>query len=137
MRSAGVTRTVILGGISAVPAATATSLSTQVGATTLRLGGSDRYVTAHAVAVFGVREGGLSWRRVAIATGTNFPDALAGGVLQGRHGSVLLLTPSNTLHFSTRNALDANRWSIHEVRFLGGVAAISRTVRTQVSWAVR
>jgi len=137
MRDAGVSRTVILGGTSAVPAATATSLSTQVAATTMRLGGADRYITAHAVAVFGVREGGLSWRSVAIATGTNFPDALAGGVLQGRHGSVLLLTPSNALHFSTRNALEANRWSIHEARFLGGEAAISRTVRSGVSSTLR
>ncbi len=137
MDAASVTRTLVLGGTSAVPQAVVTGLSTEVGATTQRLSGSDRYATAHRVATFGVDEGGLCWNRVALATGDSFPDALAGGVLQGGCGSVVLLTPSRSLHSSVQGALAANRDTITEIRFLGGENALSRYVRETVALTLK
>ena len=137
MNNAGVSHALVLGGTTVVPQTVVTALSTQLEATTDRLSGSDRYATARAVATFGVAEGGLSWDRVAIATGDSFPDALAGGVLQGGSGSVVLLTRSNSLHDAPRNAIANNRDTISEVRFLGGEGALSLYVRESVALALR
>jgi hypothetical protein len=89
------------------------------------------------VASFGVAEGGLSWSRLAIATGEGFPDALAGGVLQGEAGSVVLLTQSNTLSDAAEDALGMNSDEIVEVRFLGGPGAVSLFVRDCVALALQ
>lgn len=87
--------------------------------------------TAYLIALESVRHG-LSWDNVAIATGQNFPDALAGGVLQGTTGSVVLLTPPNNLDYWTHKALVDNNRYIETVRFLGGDAVISTSVRAQI-----
>ena len=52
--------------------------------------------------------------------------------MQGKDGSVLLLTPTNSLNANVAAKLSANKASIHEVRFLGGPPAISQAVRNQV-----
>lgn len=130
----GVTRAVVLGGTGAVPEGVQSSLTDELGpAAVTRLSGADRYETAAAVAAFGVDQAGLGWNHLAIATGTDFPDALVGGVLQGRSGSVMLLTPSTTLAPATRGALDANAPAIAEVRFLGGYGAIGQAVRLEIA----
>ena len=127
MKTAGVSDAILLGGANVV----ADSIATELGATfETRLSGPNRYDTALAVATYGVANAGLSWNRLAIATGENFPDALAGGVLQGLDGSVLLLTPTNSLHANVAAKLTANKASITEVRFLGSTAAVSAAVRT-------
>ncbi len=97
-----------------------------------RLSGANRYDTAVVVATYGVANAGLGFDKVALATGENFPDALAGGVMQAKDGSVLLLTPTNTLNANVAAKLAANKASIHEVRFLGSTAAVSAAVRTAV-----
>ncbi|MDO8879737.1 MAG: cell wall-binding repeat-containing protein, partial [Coriobacteriia bacterium] len=102
-----------------------------------RLQGADRYATALAVANYGVSSAGLSWNKVAIATGENFPDALAGGVLQGRAGSVMVLTPSASLYEGVRLALTANKAAIWEIRFLGGLSAVAQGVRDAAIAAVK
>jgi len=95
------------------------------------LAGANRYETALAVANLAMTHA-YRWDGLAIATGQNFPDALAGGVLQGRSISVLLLTPSTSLNVSVKAALTANKATIFEVRFLGGPTAISPGVRAAV-----
>ena len=130
MRAAGVTDAILLGGTNVV----ADSIELALGATfETRLAGATRYDTAVQVAAYGVANAGLAWNRVAIATGQNFPDALAGGVLQGEDGSVLLLTPTATLGTGVRAALTANSASIFDVRFLGSTGAVSQAVRNTVT----
>jgi spore germination protein YaaH len=117
-------RIVILGGTSAVSTAVANRL---VGYATTgnvaRLAGSDRYATAARVsnATFPARV------PVAyIATGTSFPDALAGGVAAGRqHGPVLLVSPSS-LPGATRTELA--RLKPARIVVLGGTSAVSNGV---------
>ncbi|TLM75316.1 MAG: hypothetical protein FDZ70_06950 [Actinobacteria bacterium] len=134
MQASGVSTVLVLGGTGAVPSSTEASLVAVFGdANVNRLAGSNRYETAAIIAQYGVdRCFGLGWNNVAFATGTNFPDALAGGVLQGMSGSVLLLTGANSLDPSVATVLDANRDTIAEVRFLGGTGAVSNTVRTLI-----
>jgi putative cell wall-binding protein/5-hydroxyisourate hydrolase-like protein (transthyretin family) len=130
---ADVDEVLILGGTAVVPQAIEDSLELTYGdADVTRLAGADRYATAVVVATHGVANG-LGWNRLAITTGEKFPDALAGGVLQGRDGSVMLLTPSTSLPASVRTVLQNNRSLIAEVRYLGGTTAVTQSVRDAVA----
>jgi putative cell wall-binding protein len=98
-----------------------------------RVGGADRYETAKLVAEHAVDNYYMHWDGIALATGMNYPDALAGGVLQGLDGGVMLLTPGEVLSGYTRTAFEENVTLIHEVRYLGGTGAISQAVRDEVA----
>jgi hypothetical protein len=89
-------------------------------------------LTAVAIASYGVTSAGHVWDRVGIATGEDYPDALAGGVLQGKVGSVMLLTTPTNLHTDTVTALSTNAGAIDTVTFFGGTGAVSTSVRTAV-----
>ena len=133
MKSAGVTTAIVLGDARAVSEKSKNAIAAGVPCTTLRKAGANRYDTAVAVATYGVSSAGLAWDKLALATGTNFPDALAGGVLQGKSASVLLLTPGTSLNATVAATLSANKATIHEVRFLGDTNAVSAAVRAQVA----
>lgn len=92
----------------AVSAATATSSE--------RIFGADRYATAAEIAKR-VRPTGT----VYLATGTNFPDALAGGAATG--GSPIVLTGGSSLPPATRDVLQT--LAPDTIVALGGEAAIS------------
>ncbi len=57
--------------------------------------------------------------------------------MQGKDGSVLLLTPGTSLNATVASTLSANKATIHEVRFLGDTKAISQSVRTAVANALK
>jgi putative cell wall-binding protein len=134
MLADGVTKPLILGETGAVSPAVESALDSAFGAANvIRLGGATRYETAVKVAQYGVDNVfGMGWNNVAIATGQNYPDALAGGVLQGKTGSVLLLTPTSALDATVAAKLTAKKSVIVGVRYLGGPNAVSEGVRTQV-----
>ncbi|MDZ4179452.1 MAG: cell wall-binding repeat-containing protein [Coriobacteriia bacterium] len=129
MENLGVTHGYIAGETGAVSEAVGIELNTAFIEFT-RYGGKSRYETAAAIAEAGFEGMGMLWSRPAIATGQNFPDALAGGVMQGSDYSVMLLTPKDSLHEATAAALSANADSIYELRFLGGNTVISTATRT-------
>lgn len=134
---ADVSSVLILGGTTVVSPATETYLTDTYGAEAVnRLAGGDRYKTAIAIATFAVEEAGHMWDRVGITTGANFPDALAGGVLQGRTGSVMLLTKSYELNVDVEATLSANKFDIETVTFFGGMNAVQQTVRDAVADAL-
>ena len=85
----GFTSALVVGSEKAVPASTASWLKSQ-GLSVKRLGGANRYATSAKIADYALSRG-MSLDRMAFATGANFPDALAGGALCGKRGSVLLL----------------------------------------------
>jgi putative cell wall-binding protein len=67
---------------------------------------------------------------VFIATGANYPDALAGGAAAGRLGGTLLLTTKDQLPAETVEAFD---WlDPSRIVLLGGASAISESVRGQI-----
>jgi hypothetical protein len=131
----------VLGSPSAVSTNVENALKTELGSGNVtRLAGDNRYSTARAIAAetVDVLEAGPGYDGTCfIATGTNFPDALAGGVLQGKDGSVMLLTPGTMLDAGVRTVLVTNKASIDEVRFLGGTSAVGTAVRTAVSQALQ
>lgn len=132
------TDVVVLGGAGAVSKSIEAALVVRYGAAGVtRLAGTDRYSTAAAVASYAVKHAGMRWNGVALATGQNFPDALAGGVLQGKDSSVLLLTPGDHLNTAARACLTGNRTGIKSVKYLGGQGALRNSVRSEVVNALR
>jgi len=128
----------ILGGTGVVSPATENYLEMTYGAPNVdRLFGANRYATAVAIASFGVTDAGLAWNGVGVATGENYPDALAGGVLQGNAGSVMLLTTSASLSSDTAAALTAHKSVIDTVTFFGGTGAVMPATRTAVVNALK
>ncbi len=129
-----VDRVFVLGGEAVVKPETESYLVGRFGDDKVkRLAGVDRYETAVVVANHAVTKEGHVWDRVGITTGENFPDALAGGVVQGKAGSVMLLTNTATLNTRTAQALSANKGSIDTVTFFGGTGAVSADVRAAVA----
>jgi putative cell wall-binding protein len=112
----------VLGGTSAVPASIAAQL-TMLGYTVVRYFGADRYATAVAVA------GALgNPSTVLLATGTNFPDALAAGPAAAHVHGAILLTSGSTLPAETSTYLAG----AHTVYAIGGPAATAVPSATAV-----
>lgn len=132
MQDAGVIDCVLLGGDAAMPEGTNVVILA-AGFDAIRIDGVDRYETAAKVAGYGVSDAGLAWNDVAIATGQTFPDALSGGAAQGRLGSVMLLATKTAVPAYTSDAITDHKLSIANVRFLGGLNALSQDVRDEIT----
>jgi putative cell wall-binding protein len=114
---------IILGGAGVIGNAVASSLANLTGATVTRLSGADRYATAAAVSRETFEPAAPS---VYIATGANFPDALAGGPVAGRAGVPLLLISSGGIPGPT--AAELLRLKPELIILLGGEGIISDDV---------
>ncbi|MGM0843737.1 MAG: cell wall-binding repeat-containing protein [Bacillota bacterium] len=91
-----------------------------------RISGANRYETALEVAYNGWMEAD----EIILATGTDYPDALAGGPLAYHKDAPILLTGKNTLHPTVEEAIDM--LGVTKVTILGGPSAISQTVETKL-----
>ncbi len=122
------TRLVIVGGPSAVSERAAQQLRRYaVSGQVERVAGLDRYATSAALAA--KYSAGLP--KVFLASGEDFPDALAGSALAGHLQVPLLLTRTNRLDASTIARL--RRLSAREVVLLGSEAAVSTSVARQAA----
>ena len=111
---------VILGGTGVVSTAVESQLRSYA-PDVHRWGGLTRYHTAQIIAQ-GAYPGGAG--TVLIATGLNFPDALAGAAAAGHLGApILLVGPGTTLPAPTVAALNALHPS--EIVILGGTGVVS------------
>lgn len=142
MRGPQVRSAVILGGDGAVSDSVANEVVMELEtANVTRLKGNNRYETAATVATFAVTDaranGGHGWNRVGLSTGKDFPDALSGGVLQGKSGGVMLLTPPGSLHDAPAERLRTHASTIDTVVFFGGTGALSQAVRDSARNIVR
>ena len=96
-----------------------------------RLGGTDRYDTSARVAEW-VTGNGLDWTNPLLATGTNFPDALAGSALGGLWGSPLLLVSNSSLAMTQK--VQAHIGAISQFTILGGESSLgSSAVSNMIS----
>jgi putative cell wall-binding protein len=92
-----------------------------------RLSGADRYETAQAIAFEGWFEG---TDEIILATGTNFPDALAGAPLANYRNAPILLTGKDTLHETVKDAI--YELGVEKVTILGGTGVISKKVEDEL-----
>lgn len=92
-----------------------------------RIAGQNRYETAIAV-----NQDGFSRTAYAVlASGANFPDALAGGPLAAALDAPLYVTPGDHLSNDLKNEL--KRLQIKTVYLLGGESSIHKTVEESLS----
>ena len=119
-----VKRIIILGGVNAVPASVQTELK-GYGYDMTRLSGDDRYKTAAAVATFEMDEG-LGLTNAVVATGANFPDALAGAPLCGANNSVMLLVSPYKASLADLILTEKNASQVDHGYVLGGENAVTK-----------
>lgn len=113
-------RIVILGGTSAVSQRVENELEDHATATVVRLAGPSRFDTAAAIS----QAAFTAPTPVAyIATGGNFPDALAGAAAAIRHDAPILLTQKNQIPAAT--ARELRRLQPGAITVLGGPSAVS------------
>lgn len=93
-----------------------------------RLSGVDRYATALATSSMTFASGASTV--TVLASGEDFPDALAASGLAGAYGGALLLTGRSALPVGLVSELD--RLGTTDVVVVGGSAAVSENVITQL-----
>jgi putative cell wall-binding protein len=137
---------VLLTAGTAMPASVSTYLAALSGPTVYAVGqaahvadpsatpivGGDRYATAALVASQFFPSPSI----VGVATGSNFPDALAGGSLMGMVGGPVLLTGPVTLQSAAGLYIGQKTASLAEAFLFGGTATLSALIATQTSAAL-
>ena len=128
-----ISNVIIVGGNAAVSDVVKTQLG---GAYTInRLAGATRYETSEKIAQWMISDQGYNWSIPLVATGTNFPDALAGAALGGKIHSVMLL--ASNANDATVTAMRNNKSSVKSFYVLGGEAAVSNALATGISNAIK
>ena len=133
IRSLEASTALVAGGEGALDSTVTASLGDAGASTVERFAGANRYETSLLLAKHGEDEG-LAWDDIAIATGTGFADALAGGVMQAKRGSMVVLTPPDRLAPAPDWAVREHVTDIEKVTVLGGEGAIEPIVRRQLRW---
>lgn len=126
IKKAGYKKAVIVGGTSAVPASVASQLKASgIGGIT-RLSGDTRYATSAKIAEFELKSSvGFTMDGAYLATGQNFPDALAAGAVSGKRLTPLLLVDPGARQAS--NFLSKYKGQVSRVTFVGGTSAIGNS----------
>ncbi|MFB2584786.1 cell wall-binding repeat-containing protein [Herbiconiux liukaitaii] len=123
-RTMGTSAVTIAGGPNSVGAGVADALKTRIPATVERLSGSDRFTASLAIN----RAAYSSSSTVYLATGYNYPDALAGGVLAAKSKAPLYMVPGDCV---PRGVIDdISRLKATKVVLLGGPSSLSDSVAT-------
>lgn len=132
----GFTNIVIAGGSAAVPNSVIAQLkSAGVSESNIvRLGGATRYQTSLEIAKYAYNNGALHPVAPVFATGENFPDALAGGVLAGEKGvPLLLVSPDTAVNHDALNWINSTHMFDNTAYVLGGTDAVSETVSADIA----
>ena len=116
---------VVMGGTGAVSAAVATKLAPYTAGAVTRVSGADRFKTAAALSAAYFE---ASTPVAFIATGGNYPDALAGAAYAAIIGAPVLLTERSSLPPAT--AAELQRLKPGRIVILGGTGAVSDGVRS-------
>ena len=134
------THVYIAGGTVSVSAGIASQVATLLGVTPVRFAGANRYETATKIADYFFQNpavppfGATPVNTVYVASGLNFPDALAGGALAGSQGAPLLLVPGTAAnidgvvvsgHMVIKEEFGATRLFPNRIIIFGGPGAIS------------
>ncbi len=128
----GTDKVYITGGTGAVAPAVEAAVDALPGVGVERWAGADRYLTGAVV----VRNAMTTWAipmvDIGLASGENFPDALAGGAVMGYKHGLLLLTRPSMLSAPTASLITANKATIESAEFFGGTGALAPAIPTTV-----
>jgi glucose/arabinose dehydrogenase/putative cell wall-binding protein len=116
-------RIYVLGGTGVISDGVASELNAFTEGSVQRLAGPDRYATGAAIVrAFWSRQAGY------VATGRDFPDALAGGAVAGRDGVPILLADAASVPLTTGQEI--LRLGSPRLTMLGGIGALSADVES-------
>jgi len=118
---------VVLGGTNAISPAVQASLTAYTTGLVTRISGSDRYSTAVAASAAAFSPATTT---AYVATGLNFPDALAGGPAAIKNNGPMLLVQPTAIPGSVRAEL--TRLGLSNIVILGGTTAVSSAVETDL-----
>lgn len=124
LRDLGVTEIKIAGGPNSVSNGILNSLKV-IDPTPTRLSGADRFEASINIALDAF--GSASASSTYIATGYNFPDALAGAPLAGSKDAPLLVVPTNCVPTGALQAM--SQFATTKVTLLGGTASLTPDVQ--------
>lgn len=131
LKAQGIKKVFAIGGEGALKPAVLAKL-TSAGINAERVGGTDRFDTAHRIADLVMKARGTQKAPVYLATGSNFPDALAAGTAASASEGVVMLSQGTGLDPQTRAFLrSAKAGSITAVG--GPAAAAARTAGSSVT----
>lgn len=119
----GAIKAVVLGGESAISSTTASALES-LGLQVERIGGADRYETSYLIYQKLKALSGSVPTKIAVATGENFPDALAFSGVGARMSIPIILVNKNAIPAPVQPAIS----EVPNKIILGGEAAVSTMV---------
>ncbi|MDP2624260.1 MAG: cell wall-binding repeat-containing protein, partial [Actinomycetota bacterium] len=122
----GPSRVIVVGGTAVVSNTVVTQLEA-LAPDVDRIAGPNRYETAVAISLEAFAAGAA---RAYVATGLNFPDALAGAAAAGFYESPILLVPGTSLPGAV--AAEITRLGATTIVILGGTAVVSSSVETDL-----
>jgi spore germination protein YaaH/putative cell wall-binding protein len=128
LKSLGVKTVTLVGGTGIITPAVENELK-GMNMSITRFGGSDRYATNLAI----LNSLDFNQSEVFVATGQNFPDALAGASLAAKNNNPMLLTPYENWNVSTASFLTSHRDSGSHFTLLGGTGVVSSALENLVS----
>jgi putative cell wall-binding protein len=135
IRGIGARRAVVVGG----PQAVSDGVLAELGALGLeveRVAGNDRYETSVAVAQRSVAAG-MSASRTLVATGLDFPDALAAGPVAATVGGPVVLAAGTDLGATPAVTayIERNAGRFERIRLIGGPAVLTPRFRVELERA--
>jgi len=124
LQDLNVSETIIVGGTAVVSSQVEAQLTG-----VKRYAGIDQYQTGIAIA----KGLGNNFNTIYLATGDNFPDALAGSALAARTGSPIILVDKYLNSTAVTNFLADHNLNIKNASILGGTAVITPTVWEKIT----
>ena len=131
-----VTTVTVVGGEGSVSRHVAAEIGSLTHRAPQRIAGRNRYDTATAFATWATNTGLATSKAVGVATGANFPDALAGGSAIGSANGVILLTEGRRLTPATRAWLRSHRTDESAATIYGGPSSVSEPVEFAIDQVV-
>lgn len=130
----GVRTARIVGGEVVVEERVEDQIAGQTGRDTRRLAGADRYATSQAVQAE-IQRDGASMRTLALATGLDFPDALAAGPVLARRNRSFVLIHGSVVHPTVQRWISNHAGAIDRLEVIGGTAAVADDVLREAAIA--
>lgn len=130
IKRSGATASLVIGDQKVVSDSVMASLSSPQ-----RLAGLNRYYTCDAVVEYALSQS-ASYKHIAFAKGTDFPDALAAGPYLGADNGLLYLSRPDYL-MVTPDKFTEQKLVIQQVDFIGSPVAISEDIVNQVKNALK
>lgn len=127
-------RVILIGGRATIAGSVRDQLS-DAGYEVARLSGANRWETSVAVARNGLSRGTPANRPAVLASGEDFPDALAAGGLAAHRDGGLLLVPQCDLDVAPGTESYLENAGFRHGTIVGGPAAVSDRVREQATGA--